>query len=154
MTKNEKNTYAIVGGSLIALYMIIKAFKKDDPQIENVDKNPTADGSTVPLVGGRPFTELQASSVAQTLHDYMRYCGTDEEGILVTLSQGFNGKALQKIYKAFGRRKAAIIAGCHGDALPFTGTRKDLGAYLRAELSAEPELDAIRTIFKKANINI
>jgi hypothetical protein len=25
---------------------------------------------------------------------------------------------------------------------------------LRAELSGEPELDAIRTIFKKANINI
>jgi hypothetical protein len=154
MTKNQQ-TYAIVGGSLIALYMIIKAFKDDeDTQIEKIDKQPTGDGSTVPLTGGRPFTDAMASSVAQTLHDYMRYCGTDEDGIIVTLSQGFNGKALQKIYKAFGRRKAAIIAGCHGDALPFTGTQKDLGAYLRAELSGEPELDAIRTIFKKANINI
>lgn len=154
MTKAAK-TYAIIGGSLVGLYLILRAFKSDDEKaIDNIDKTPTGDNSTQALFGGQPFTDAMARSVAQTLHDYMRYCGTDEKGILTVLSQGYNGKALQKIYKAFGLRRAGIVAGCHGDTVPFAGSKKDLGAYLRAEMSGEPELDAIRTIFRKANISI
>jgi hypothetical protein len=94
MTKAAK-TYAIIGGSLVGLYLILRAFKSDDEKaIDNIDKTPTGDNSTQALFGGQPFTDAMARSVAQTLHDYMRYCGTDETGILTVLSQGYNGKAL------------------------------------------------------------
>lgn len=154
MTKKEQNIALIAGGGLL-LYFILNEFfgeSKKKKQIDNIDKEPTADGSTVPELNGMPFNDVMANSVADTLHYYMRYCGTDEDGIFDLLNKGYNGKALQKIYKAFGLKEAGVIAGCHGDTWPFPGQKKDLGSYLSAELSGEDELDGIRAIFRKANI--
>lgn len=145
--------FLYVGAGLLGVYAIAKLFKsKEEREVDNVDKQPTLDGSTVAMIGDIPLTPAMANSIAQTIHDAMRYCGTEEEIILTTLSQGLNGKALQKIYKAFGLKEAGVLVGCHGDTSPFPGTKKDLGTYFVAEMSGQPELDAIRTIFKKANI--
>lgn len=154
MTKADQRLYIGIGAAAIGLYAIYKIFGKsrEEKEVEKIDRKPTQDGSTTAMQGDIPFTDVMANSVANTLHDYMRYCGTDEDGILNLLSQGYNGKALQKIYKAFGLKEAGVIFGCHGDTYPFPGKKKDLGTYLNAELSGEPALDAIRTIFRKANI--
>lgn len=154
MAKKEQNIALIAGGGLLLYIILDKFFGESDQakKIKQIEKEPTADGSTQAELNGMPFTDVMANSVANTLHDYMRYCGTDEDGIFQLLNQGYNGKALQKIYKAFGLREAGIIAGCHGDTWPFPGEDKDLGTYLNAELSGEDELDGIRAIFRKANI--
>ena len=154
MTKKEQNIALIAGGSVLLYFILNKFFgkSKEEREIEKIDKSPTQDGSTVAQLNGLPFTDVMANSVANTLHDYMRYCGTDEDGIFQLLNQGYNGKALQKIYKAFGLREAGILAGCHGDTFPFPGTDKDLGTYLNAELSGDDELDGIKAIFRKGNI--
>jgi hypothetical protein len=154
LNKKEQNIALIAGGGVLLYIILDKFFGKSDQakKIAQIEKEPTADGSTQAELNGMPFTDVMANSVANTLHDYMRYCGTDEDGIFQLLNQGYNGKALQKIYKAFGLREAGVIAGCHGDTWPFPGEDKDLGTYLNAELSGEDELDGIRAIFRKANI--
>jgi hypothetical protein len=134
--------------------MIIKAFqKKQEDEIAKIDTKPTQDASEIAMRAGIPFSDAEALSVADTLYQYMEDCGTDEQGILMELSQGYNGKALQKIYKAYGLKRSGYVLGCHGN-VAVGGTKKDLGGWFRAELQGEPELEAIRTIFRKANIII
>ena len=103
MSNKEQNIALIAGGGLLLYIILDKFFGESDQakKIKQIEKEPTADGSTQAELNGMPFTDVMANSVANTLHDYMRYCGTDEDGIFQLLNQGYNGKALQKIYKAF-----------------------------------------------------
>jgi len=155
MTKREQNIALAIGGGVLVLYVINKIFGKDDRTkgIEQIDKRPPADNSQVAMVGNTPFTLLEAQSIADTLYNAMEDCGTNEDTILSVLSQDFNGKALQMIYKAYGLKRSGYVVGCHGN-VPFGGTMKDLGGWLREEMQGEPQLEAVRQIFQKANIAI
>lgn len=155
MTNKQRNTALAVGGGIALIIVLNKIFGKSDEEkaIEEITKLPPGDNSNVAMVNGVPFTMLEARSIADTLYQAMEDCGTDEDVILATLSQGYNGKALQMIYKAYGLKRSGYVLGCHGN-VAVGGTIKDLGGWLREELAGEPQLDAVRTIFKKANIVI
>lgn len=143
-----------IGAGIIAARLIFKAVKGGrEKAVDQIDTKPTADQSDIAMRGGIPFSDAEALSVADSLYNMMEDCGTDEQGIMLELSQGYNGKALQKIYKAYGLKRSGYVLGCHGNVL-VGGTEKDLGGWFREEFRGEPELQAIRTIFKKANISI
>jgi len=156
MTKNTR-TILLAGVGLYAVYLAGKYFGKsqEEKELQKLPDRPSGDQSTIAMVGGLPFTKSDAASAANTLYASMESLGSDENAILRFLSQGFNGKALQMIYAAYGTRAATGTGRWHMAWKEiFGGVPQDLGTWFQLEFLDKPQvLEAVRTIFKKANIS-
>lgn len=156
MTKNTRNIL-LVGMGLYAIYLTGKYFGKsqEEKELQKLPDRPSGDQSTTATIAGLPFTKSDAASAANTLYASMESLGSDENEILRFLSQGFNGKALQMIYAAYGTRAATGTGRWHmAWKEVFGGVPQDLGTWFNLEFLDKPRaLEAVRTIFKKANIS-
>lgn len=143
-TKNIVLSLAVIIISAFALYWIFKK-KDDDENGENADpsddvKRPTADGSTVSNI-----YLAECKQIAGIQYDAMNRAGTDEKALFDSL-KGLNGKALQMVYKYFGKPKYAGW-GRSG----YIGEDRNLFGWYRKELGSS-DLDKMRDVWKKSGL--
>lgn len=120
-------------------------FNEDAP---DVLKRPTRDSSKVSSV-----SKVEAQSIANTLLSAMDRPGTDFETIESTLNP-LNGKALQEVYVAFGRKWYDPTLGVQsGAAFSWMGHRElDLFNWLYQELDSG-EMATIAPIMQRSGLN-
>jgi len=153
----------VLGGGLL-YYTVVRPIMQDvtgslDPDPGNtqfqqnapgsVMAQPTQDGTTSPSL---PIVSLEG--IADILHEAMRSLGTDYDTIKSQL-MGLNGKDIQHVYLAFGKKWYDSALGTDGGALfAWAGNKEiDLLGWLYAELDRS-ERDEIAPIIARSGLTL
>lgn len=164
LNSDQKQVVFVIGGALL-LYVLIKvvlpvitaAGKVTEKVDEVIDKvsdergeakkevpktaSKTGDGSTRATI-----TPSAAARIANEQADAMNSLGTNEDKLFNTL-KGLNGKDLQLIYEAFGKRKYWSFGGTQ-----FIGYYYSLFGWYENELDSK-ELSKMKGVWKKAGLS-
>lgn len=134
----------VVGAAGAVIYYLYQLTKKPEEEKYNpcgVLLIRTKDGSTE----SSSITKAQAETIANNVYEAMNRIGTDWDRIKKNLI-GLNGKSLQKVYCAFGKRRYFVTG--RGSIL---GEKMDLTGWLIAELKSY-QLNELKPVYDRANM--
>jgi len=134
----------VVGAAGAVIYYLYQLTKKSDEEKYKpcgVLLIRTKDGST----DSSSITKAQAETIANNVYEAMNKIGTDWARIKKNLL-GLNGKSLQKVYCAFGKRRYFLT----GRGL-ILGEKMDLSGWLIAELKSY-QLNELKPVYDRANM--